>query len=152
MKTESGRSLIEVIGVMAIAGVMTVSALGVYKMIRQNQIRTIATAELKQIAQDTKILMEARGSYNNISVDYLIKAGSLKTGRAPIGGENWSVESTIDGQYFSINLTELSQGECDYFTTAHYDWVSAIIVNGYEYDGTDHCFSSDTNQISFVAK
>ena len=35
MKQESGRSLIEVIGVMAIAGLMTVSALGVYNMLRK---------------------------------------------------------------------------------------------------------------------
>ena len=63
MKQESGRSLIEVIGVMAIAGLMTVSALGVYNMLRKNQARTIADAELEQIAQDTKMLLEMRGSY-----------------------------------------------------------------------------------------
>ena len=43
MRGESGRSLIEVIGVMAIAGVMTVSALGVYNMLRANQARSIAS-------------------------------------------------------------------------------------------------------------
>ena len=54
MRGESGRSLIEVIGVMAIAGVMTVSALGVYNMLRANQARSIASMELKQIAENTK--------------------------------------------------------------------------------------------------
>ena len=58
MRGESGRSLIEVIGVMAIAGVMTVSALGVYNMLRANQARSIASMELKQIAENTKILLE----------------------------------------------------------------------------------------------
>ena len=56
MKEESGRSLIEVIGVMAIAGVMTISALGIYNMLRTNQVRTIATADLAQIAENTKLL------------------------------------------------------------------------------------------------
>ena len=60
MKNESGRSLIEVIGVMAITGVMTVAALGVFNMIRANQVRNIAIAELKQIAENTKILLEMR--------------------------------------------------------------------------------------------
>ena len=54
MRGESGRSLIEVIGVMAIAGVMTVSALGVYNMLRANQARSIASMELKQIAENTE--------------------------------------------------------------------------------------------------
>ncbi|MBQ2005329.1 MAG: hypothetical protein II219_00775, partial [Alphaproteobacteria bacterium] len=77
MKQESGRSLIEVIGVMAIAGLMTVSAIGVYNMLRKNQVRMIADAELEQIAQNTKMLLEMRGSYEGVSIDYLIKAGIL---------------------------------------------------------------------------
>ena len=74
MKSESGRSLIEVIGVLAITGVMTIGALGAYKMIRTNQTRTIATEQIKQIVQDTKILLEMRGSYEGVSIEYLIKA------------------------------------------------------------------------------
>ena len=83
MREQSGRSLLEVIGVLAISGVMTVSALGVFNVIRNNQIRSIADAELKQIAENTKILMEMRGSYDGVSVDYLIKAGALKSDKAP---------------------------------------------------------------------
>ena len=63
MRQQSGRSLIEVIGVMAITGVMTVTALGVYNMIRANQVRTIASAEIEQIAENTKLLLEMRDSY-----------------------------------------------------------------------------------------
>lgn len=152
MKQESGRSLIEVIGVMAIAGIMTVSAVGVYNMIRQNQIRTIASTEIKQMAQDTKILMEARGSYDGISVNYLIKAGALKSDKAPIGGDQWSIESAVDGTYFSINLVDLSEGECEYFTSTPANWISTMIVNGYDYDGGNNCFSTNTNRISFIVK
>ena len=81
--------MIEVIGVMAIAGIMTVSAVGVYNMIRANQARSIADAELEQIAQDTKLLMEMRGTYEGVSVDYLIKAGALESDAAPMGGDDW---------------------------------------------------------------
>ncbi|MBQ2017208.1 MAG: hypothetical protein II208_01620, partial [Alphaproteobacteria bacterium] len=79
MREESGRSLIEIIGVMAIAGVMTVSALGIYNILRTSQIRTIASADLSQIAENAKLLMEMRGSYEGISIDYLIKAGALNS-------------------------------------------------------------------------
>ena len=152
MRTESGRSLIEIVGVMAITGVMTVAGLGVYNMLRQNQIRSIASAELKQIAQNTKILMEMRGSYQGVSVDYLIKAGAINSDKSPIGGKDWSVQSSIDGTYFSINLVDLTNGECNYFATVQPPWATKILINGFETDITTNCFDTDTNQVSFVVQ
>ena len=149
---QSGRSLIEVIGVMAIAGLMTVSALGVYNMIRTNQTRSIATSELEQIVQDVKLLMEMRGTYEGLSVDYLIKAGALDSGRAPIGGDDWSVVASADGQSFSINLVGLTEGECGYFTNSKPKWASAILVNGFEASISENCFASDTNQVAFIVE
>ena len=150
MKHESGRSLIEVIGVMAIAGVMTVTAVKMYRVMRTNQKRTIANAELEQIAENTKLLLEMRDDYTGVSVDYLIKAGALQSARAPIGGEGWSVTASVDGTSFSINLVDLTAGECDYFSNALPQWASAMIVNGFETGYTENCFESDSNQISFV--
>ena len=73
MQHESGRSLIEVIGIMAIGAITMLSTVGLYNMIRHNQARTIASSELQQIARDVKLLMEMRGDYTGVSVDYLIK-------------------------------------------------------------------------------
>jgi Tfp pilus assembly protein PilE len=152
MKSQSGRSLIEVIGVLAITGVMTAAALGAYRMIRANQVRSIADAELQQIAQDIKILMEMRGSYQGLSIDYLIKAGALQSNKQPIGGENWSITSSFDGKTFSINLVDLTTGECEYFSSAKPSWAIKVIVNGFETGVTDNCFDSNINQVSFVAE
>ncbi len=152
MKQESGRSLIEVIGVLAITGLMTVSAMGIYRTIRANQVRTIAGEELEQIASNTKLLMEMAGSYEGISVDYLIKAGALKSNKAPIGGDEWSVIASADGLTFSINLVDLSSGECDFFSASKPKWASAILVNGFEAETADNCFDSGANQISFIVE
>lgn len=150
MKHESGRSLIEMVGVMAIAGVMTAGAFGVYKMIRDTQLRTIAAAELQEIVKNTKLLMSIRDNYDGVSVNYLIKAGALSSARAPIGGDNWSI--TSNGETFSINLVDLGHGECDYFTTAIPTWAKSVTVNGFTADATDHCFSTATNRISFIVE
>ena len=152
MKSESGRSLIEVIGVMAITGVMTVSALGIYNMIRANQVRSIAIAEIKQIAENTKILLEMRGSYDGVSVSYLIKAGALQNDKAPLGGDGWSVTSSVDGATFSINLVDLTNGECNYFVSKQPAWAAKVLVNGFETGVSSNCFNSDTNQVSFVVE
>lgn len=152
MRAESGRSLIEIIGVMAITGVMAASSIGVYSMIRKNQARTIATHTMEQIVSDVKLLMEMRGTYEGLSVDYLIKSGALKTDAAPIGGADWSVTPSTDGTFFAINLTDLSEGDCDYFAVAIPQWASAILVNGFETEPDAHCFSGGANQVSLIVK
>ncbi len=152
MKAESGRSLIEVIGVLAVTGLMTVGAMGAYKIVHSGQERKIAEATMEQIARDTKTLMEMRGDYTGISVDYLIKAGALDSDAAPLGGADWNVVASADGKSFSINLVDLSEGECDYFETSVPKWANAVLINGYELDGNDYCFSSATNQISFIVE
>lgn len=150
MHQESGRSLIEIIGVMAVAAIMTVSAIGVYKMIRNNQTRTIAAAELEQVAKNTKLLLGARGDYTGVSVDYLVKAGALKSDRAPLG-TGWSVTAGSDGRTFSINLAGLSAGECEYFLTAVPEWADDVLVNGRDAtNATDACFTTNTNQVAFI--
>lgn len=153
MMEQSGRSLIEVIGVLAITGVMSAGAIGIYNSVRHTQHRTVANAELEQVAKNVKILMEPRGTYEGVSVDYLIKAGALNSAAAPIGGQ-WSVTAEYDRPAFSINLTEMSEGDCDYFATSAPAWATEIVVNGYRYDSEldAHCFSSQTNQISFIVE
>ena len=153
MKNELGRSLIEIVGVIAIGAVMTAAAIGMFRTMRDNHVRNIASSQLKQIASDVKILMEPRGDYNGISVDYLIKTGALRSDKAPLGGDDWSVVSSADGLSFSISLTELTQGECAYFLTAMPTWASRVTINGYDvYNDMGTCFETPTNQVSFIVE
>ncbi len=152
MKQESGRSLIEVVGVLAVAGLMTVSVLGLYNMIRKNQVRTFADTTLEEIARNTKMLMEMRGSYEGVSVQYLKDNDALESVRAPIGGDDWSVVSSADGKSFSITLVDLTTADCNYFAASNPKWASAILVNGFETGLSDNCFNTDTNQISFIVE
>lgn len=150
MRYESGRSLIEVIGVLAISGFMAVAAVKMYGQIRTTQIRTIASGELEQLVKNVKLLTGARGSYSGISVDYLVKAGALRNADAPIGGDTWSVSPSFDEKSFSVNLVDLTSGECEYFAAKKQPWAKTILINGYELNGTPNCFSTDTNMVSFI--
>lgn len=151
MKYESGRSLIEIIGVLAITAVMTASAIGIYNSIRHNQKNTIATAELREVAKNAKLLMGMRGDYSGISVDYLVKAGAIHSDRAPIG-KTWSVDVGTDPATFVINLHGLSHSECDFFATAIPNWATEMFVNKYRMEDTITCFSNADNDISFIVR
>ena len=152
MKQESGRSLIEIIGVLAIGAVMVVAATKMYGQIHTMQTRTIVSSKLEQLAKDVKMLTGARGSYAGISVESLVKAGALTSTKAPIGNDDWSVSPSYDEQSFSINLLGLSSGECEYFATKKQTWAKTILINGYEPSGEPNCFSTNTNQISFIVE
>ena len=151
MKTESGRSLIEMIGVIAITGFMTASAIWLYNSIRYNQNNTIAAATLREVAKNANILMGMRGDYTGISVEYLVKAGAITKDVAPIG-KTWSVDVGVDTATFEIKLYGLSHGECEFFASVPPAWAESMIVNGVPSTEYTHCISALENNITFVAR
>ncbi len=151
MREQSGRSLIEIIGVLAIGAIMVSGTYAIYNSTNQKQKRLIAASSLENIATKTKTLLEYSG-YGPVSVDFLIEAGALTNDKAPAGGQDWSVTSSIDGTEFSINLVDLSYDECAYFTTKKLNWVTRIKVNDYDSSDSSYCLKTGANKISFFSK
>ena len=149
MKNESGRSLIEIIGVLAITAVMTAGAVAIYNSVRTNQKNTIAAATLREVAKDINMLMGMRSDYTGISVDYLVKAGALPNADAPIG-KSWTIDVGIDRITFTINLYGLTRSECEFFGAAMPAWASEMYINGYRAEEIVNCFPGSENNISFV--
>ncbi|MBO4583209.1 MAG: hypothetical protein J5714_04115 [Alphaproteobacteria bacterium] len=149
MKNESGRSLIEIIGVLAITAVMTAGAVAIYNSVRTNQKNTIAAATLREVAKDINMLMGMRSDYTGISVDYLVKAGALPNADAPIG-KSWTIDVGIDRITFTINLYGLTRAECEFFGAAMPAWASEMYINGYRAEEIVNCFPGSENNISFV--
>lgn len=151
MREQSGRSLIEIIGVLAIGAIMISATYSMYHSTNEKQKRLIASEELKDIAQKTNVLLGHSG-YTNVSVDYLIEAGVIKNASAPAGGDGWSVTSNFDGSEFSINLVDLSFEECAYFATKKFNWVTHLVVNGYDSADSSYCMKTGENIVSFFAE
>jgi len=148
MRSEYGRSLIEMLGVLTIGAVMTAAAYGTYNMLRTRQVRNMAVSEMEQIVRNTKILLEMRGDYSPVSIDYLIKSGAITNPNAPIGGTEWSINPSIDGKSFSINLTDLTQGDCTFLATKKLSWVKSVTVNKIENAGGESCIAPARNNVS----
>ena len=151
MREQLGRSLIEIIGVLAIGAIMISATYSMYHSTNEKQKRLIASEELKDIAQKTHILLGHSG-YTNVSVDYLVEADVIKNDRAPAGGNGWSVTSNFDGTEFSINLVDLSFDECAYFATKKFNWVTHLNINGYDNADSSYCLKTGGNIISFFAE
>ena len=151
MKEQSGRSLIEMIGVLAIGAIMVSAVFAMYHSIDGRQKRLIASETLHDIVQKTQTLLKYSG-YTPVSVNFLIESGAIKNDKAPMGSDGWSVTPSIDGSEFSINLVGLTFDECAYFTTKKFDWATHITVNGYEGGASSFCMKTGENKISFFAE
>ena len=151
MREQSGRSLIEIIGVLAIGAIMVSGVFAMYRTADMRQKRLIATENLQDIVSKTKILLEYSG-YTPVSVDFLIKSGVLANDKSPLGNDNWSVTSSSDGLEFSINVDGLTFEECTYFATKKLDWATHLTINGYENANASYCLETGDNKISFYAQ
>ena len=151
MREQSGRSLIEIIGVLTIGAIMTAATYGIYMTISQRSNNMVASETLKDIATKTKILLEHSG-YKPVSVDYLVEKGVIKTNKAPMGKPAWSITSNYDGSEFSINLSGLNYGECSYFSVKKLDWAERVSINNSESQETALCLKEGDNHISFFVK
>ena len=127
MNQQSGRSLIEILGVLTIGAVMIAAAGGMYHAIDQRQKRVVALETMKDIVNQTKTLMEYSGSYDKVSIDYLIEAGVLKNKKAPIGSDEWRIKPTEKG--FEIQLFKLTYDDCAFFATKNIEWASSVVIN-----------------------
>lgn len=151
MQQELGRSLIEILGVLAIGAVMTVGAYKTYGALRANQIRNLAISEMEQVARDTKILLETRGDYTGVSIEYLVKAGAISNTKPPLG-DDWYIESGVTGQDFSINLVNISDNDCAYLATKKLDWAKSVSVNKITTAGAESCIPGNRNFISIIVE
>lgn len=149
---QAGRSMIEMLGILALAGIMTYGAIKLYQSMRNRTARTTAEMTLSDLASNAKLLFRGRGDYSAISMDYLVKAGALKNTNSPLPNTEMTVQSADLGKSFAIVLSGLSFGDCAYFATTKIDWATAIKVNGFSDDAKSYCYEIEKNRLEFIVK
>ena len=152
MNQESGRSLIEMLGVLAIAGVMTAGAIAMYNMVRTRQVRMVAVEDMKTIANNAKLLFSARRDYSGISAQYLVKSGAMKTEKSPLPGTEFSVLAEPGVREFIMMFGDVDFKTCSWLATVKLDWADRISVNGYFESPGTYCHTVDKNEISVWVK
>lgn len=148
MNSESGRSLIEMLGVLAIGAIISFGAIKMYQSVRARQVRFVAEQELKSLSENAKILFVGRQDYTGISKSYLIKAGALKT--EFIAGHDFKVISDEGGKSFRIVFEDFDFGECAYFSTVKLSWADKVTVNGFSEEPSDLCAKSAPNRLEIT--
>lgn len=152
MKEQSGRSLIEMLGVIAIAAIMTAGAIKMYQVVRTRQIRMIATEDMKSIAENTKMLYAARDNYNDISIEYLVKAGAMRNEKSPLPTAEFSIVANPVQKEFAMVFSGLNYNDCSWLSATKFDWADRAVVNGYEEAANSYCKKLDKNEVVIWVK
>ncbi len=148
-KNESGRSLIEILGVMAIGAIMVISALTLFQAVQRQQRQMTATDDLRTLSDSIKILFAGRGNYSGISTSYLIKAGAIRSEKNQIS-DSMIATSETNGSRYAIEYEQVRYSDCAYFAIAKMDFVDEVRINGYAAGKELYCNrSGNTNKVKF---
>ena len=103
---QSGRSMIEMLGVLAIVGVLSAGGIAGYSMAMQNYKTNQLINKMQMIA--TRVRTTYKGNYNGVKRDNMISSGKLSESdfQNPFGGSMRVSHSTNDAFWVFSSLEE----------------------------------------------
>ena len=152
---QNGRSMIEMLGVLAIIGVLSVGGIAGYSKAMQKYRTNKMIDQITQIANGVRTLYSGQRNYAGININVLRKAKILPEsafdgnssgaaavyGITPFGGnmviEASSKSTSRDNKAFSISLYSVPEDACIEILTQDWGDSSGLIVYGFDISGTN---------------
>ncbi len=123
MRQESGRSMIEMLGVLAIMGVITVGAIGMISTAMRTQKRTTVNDEVIQMVTQVRTLLGGYDDFSNINNETIFGAIGMSN-KNPYGGVYQLVTDAGNPRQFVVSITGLPKSDCEYFLTMA--WAGSV--------------------------
>jgi hypothetical protein len=122
MKYESGRSMIEMLGVLAIMGIITVGAITMISAAMKSQKRTTVNDEVTQIVTGVRQLLGEYDDFSNINPGIFGAIGM--SAKNPYGGMYELAVNPANPRQFIVTINGLSKSDCEYFVTKA--WTDSV--------------------------
>ncbi len=116
MKQESGRSMIEMLGVLAIMGIITVGAITMISYAMKSQKRTAVNDEVTQMVTGVRQLLGEYDDFSNINNSTIFGAIGMSP-KNPYGGNYELAVNPSNPRQFIVSINGLSKSDCEYFLT-----------------------------------
>ena len=147
MKTESGRSMIEMLGVLAIMGVLTVGAIGLISTAMRTQKRNTVNEEVLQMVTGVKQLLGEFDDFSHINNSTIFGAIGMSP-KNPYGGTYELAVDPANSRQFIVTINGLSRGDCEYFITkAWSDSVGYMSSDGKQGGASGNCRMEDGKNV-----
>lgn len=111
---ESGRSMIEMLGVLAIMGVITVGAVTMISAAMRSQKRTVLQDEVAQIVTGVRTILGEYDDFSGLDNSTIFAAIGMSD-KNPYGGKYSLSVNPLDTRQFILTIEGLSSSDCGYF-------------------------------------
>lgn len=139
MREESGRSMIEMIGVLAIMGAITVGAIWLISTAMKTQKRNSVNEQVIQIVSMVRNLFSEYDDYSALDGSRIFGALGMSD-KNPYGGLYKVNVNPENSRQFVVSVTGLSKSDCEFFTIkAWSDSIGYQISNGKNGGATGDC-------------
>ncbi len=150
MRQESGRSMIEMIGELAIMMALTATAIATYNYAMNMQKRSTVNENVSNIVTGVRSLLGEYDDFSNIDNSIIFGAIGVSN-KNPYGGTYELAVDSANSRQFIISINGLSKSECDGLKTrAWTDSVGYIKSNHKESGATGKCVDGNNNVISIT--
>lgn len=151
MKQESGRSMIEMMGVLAIMGVITVAAIAGINSAMNMQKRNTVNDEVLQMVAQVRQTFSEYDDFSNINNATIFGAIGMSN-QNPYGGAYEISVNPSNSRQFVISITGLSKSDCEYFVTKGWDGSVGYEMSGRTQSGAsgDCTNSGDQNVVQIT--
>ena len=151
MKQESGRSMIEMLGVLAIMGVITVGAIGMISTAMRTQKLTAVNDEVVQMVTMVRNIHGEYDDFSNMNGTTIFGAIGMSN-KNPYGGLYELSVDPSNPRQFIVTINGLGQSECESLLTKA--WSDSV---GYQQSGgknggaTGNCSGTNgTNSVQII--
>ena len=144
MNQESGRSMIEMLGVLAIMGVITVGAIGMISTAMRTQKLTAVNDEVVQMVT---MVRNIHGEYDDFSTmnGTTIFGAIGMSNKNPYGGTYELSVDPSDPRQFIVTINGLGQSECESLVAKA--WSDSV---GYQMSGGKSGGANGTNSVQIT--
>lgn len=150
MRQESGRSMIEMVGVLAIMGMLTAAAFALISLGINRQKQARVTDDVVTMVSGVRSLLGDYDDFSNIDNDTIFAAISVSN-KNPYGGNYELAVNPSNSRQFVVRINGLSKADCEaLLTKAWTDSVGYVSSNHKESGASGNCVSGNENVVSIV--
>ena len=150
MRQESGRSMIEMIGVLAIMGMLTATAFALISLGINRQKLARVTDDVVTIVSGVRSLLGDYDDFSNIDNSTIFAAMSISD-KNPYGGTYELAVNTLNTRQFIVKINGLSKSDCEaLLTKAWTDSYGYISSEHKESGASGNCLDGNNNVVSII--
>lgn len=150
MRQESGRSMIEMVGVLAIMGMLTATAFALISLGINRQKQSRVTDDVVTIVSGVRTLLGDYDDFSNLDNSTIFAAMSVSN-KNPYGGTYELSVNRANPRQFIISINGLSKSDCEALTTKAWTDSVGYVTSEHKESGADgNCVDGNANVVSIT--